>query len=101
MSKLTGRVLTPGGWVEGSLHIEADKVVSLEPARAAERYVLPGFIDLHVHGGAGGDCMAGEEAARTAARFHASHGTTRMLLTTLTTAPMEGSMAVTRASLRP
>ncbi len=84
MSEITGRILTPGGWVAGRLSIEADKVAALEPVRAPERYVLPGFIDLHVHGGAGGDCMSGEEAARTAARFHASHGTTRMLLTTVT-----------------
>ncbi|WP_457630737.1 N-acetylglucosamine-6-phosphate deacetylase [Oceanithermus sp.] len=88
MSEVSGRILTPGGWVSGRLRIEADKVAALEPARAGERYVLPGFIDLHVHGGAGGDCMSGEEGARTAARFHAGHGTTRMLLATVT-APLE------------
>jgi len=84
MSEVRGRILTPGGWVEGGLSIEADKVAALEPARAGKRYVVPGFIDLHVHGGAGADCMNGEDAARQAARFHASHGTTRMLLATVT-----------------
>jgi len=84
MSEVRGRILTPGGWVEGSLSIEADKVVALEPARTEKRYVVPGFIDLHVHGGAGADCMNGADAAHKVARFHASHGTTRMLLATLT-----------------
>ena len=88
MNEVKGKLLTPGGWVEGRLLLEADKIAGLEPARAPERYVLPGFIDLHVHGGSGADCMTGAEAARTAARFHAAHGTTRMLLATVT-APEE------------
>ncbi|XOB98178.1 N-acetylglucosamine-6-phosphate deacetylase [Deinococcota bacterium DY0809b] len=84
MSAVSGRVLLPAGWVEGRLELEADKVARFVPDRTPARYVVPGFIDLHVHGGAGGDAMAGEEAARTAARFHAAHGTTRMLLATVT-----------------
>jgi len=40
-------------------------------------YLAPGFIDLHVHGGAGADFMdLTEEAFRTVARCHARHGTT-------------------------
>jgi N-acetylglucosamine-6-phosphate deacetylase len=47
--------------------------------------VLPGFIDLHVHGGGGADFMHGTpEAARQAARTHARFGTTSLLATTLT-----------------
>ena len=48
-------------------------------------WLLPGFIDLHVHGGAGFDFMdADETALRGITRFHARHGTTGMLATTLT-----------------
>ncbi len=82
--RIAGRVLLPAGWADGELNIEGDKIVAFSSASAERRYVVPGFIDLHVHGGGGADCMAGEEAARRAARFHASHGTTRMLLTTVT-----------------
>jgi N-acetylglucosamine-6-phosphate deacetylase len=46
--------------------------------------IVPGFVDLHVHGGGGADCMEGEAAVRTMARFHASHGTVALLATTLT-----------------
>jgi N-acetylglucosamine-6-phosphate deacetylase len=46
-------------------------------------YLAPGFVDLHVHGGAGADFMDGtEEAFRTICRAHARHGTTSLLPTT-------------------
>ena len=45
--------------------------------------LVPGFIDLHVHGGHGADFMDGtEEAFRTVCRAHARHGTTALLATT-------------------
>ena len=48
-------------------------------------WVLPGFIDLHVHGGAGCDFLdANEKSLREITRFHAAHGTTGMLATSLT-----------------
>jgi N-acetylglucosamine-6-phosphate deacetylase len=47
------------------------------------RLLVPGFIDLHVHGGDGADFMDGtEEAFRTVCRAHARHGTTALLATT-------------------
>jgi N-acetylglucosamine-6-phosphate deacetylase len=47
--------------------------------------IVPGFIDLHVHGGGGADFMNGdEESVRTVLRAHASRGTTGLLATTLT-----------------
>ncbi|AGA57407.1 N-acetylglucosamine-6-phosphate deacetylase [Thermobacillus composti KWC4] len=68
----------------------ADKPLPPEAASAVRvdgegGWVLPGFIDLHVHGGAGGDFMDADEASlRAITRFHALHGTTGMLATTLT-----------------
>jgi N-acetylglucosamine-6-phosphate deacetylase len=51
-------------------------------------YLAPGFIDLHVHGGAGADFMDGTcEAVRTACRAHARHGTTTIFPTTTTGLP--------------
>jgi N-acetylglucosamine-6-phosphate deacetylase len=48
----------------------------------------PGFIDLHVHGGAGADFMdATEEAFRTIGEFHAAGGTTAFMPTTTTESP--------------
>jgi N-acetylglucosamine-6-phosphate deacetylase len=46
-------------------------------------YLAPGFVDLHVHGGAGADFMDGTtEAFRTVCQAHARHGTTSLLPTT-------------------
>lgn len=48
-------------------------------------YLLPGFIDIHVHGGYGGDFMdASSESYDAITKFHASQGTTSMLATTVT-----------------
>lgn len=54
-----------------------------EPEDDAPR-LLPGFVDVHVHGGGGGDAMDGPDGVRTLARHHLAHGTTTLLPTTLT-----------------
>lgn len=59
--------------------------------------LLPGFIDVHVHGGYGADFMdAAKPAFDTITRFHASKGTTTILATTVT-APPEAIEAVLEA----
>jgi N-acetylglucosamine-6-phosphate deacetylase len=69
--------------VEFGEHIHSlsgEAVAGPEPGRPV---ILPGFIDLHVHGGGGADIMSGRSAVLTAARMHARHGTTSMLATTV------------------
>jgi len=56
---------------------------------AREQIVAPGLIDIHVHGGGGHDTMdATPEALDGLAAFHAKHGTTAMLPSTVA-APAE------------
>ncbi|ODV13153.1 MAG: N-acetylglucosamine-6-phosphate deacetylase, partial [Rubrivivax sp. SCN 70-15] len=50
---------------------------------------LPGFVDLHVHGGGGRDTMEGGDAVAAIAALHARHGTTSLLATTMTAPPDE------------
>jgi N-acetylglucosamine-6-phosphate deacetylase len=97
MITLNGNILTPNGFVRGALTLDAHgriaSITGAPVATAAVRdngapIVLPGFIDLHVHGGAGHDIMEGGEAALQVARLHARHGTTSLLATTMT-APQE------------
>lgn len=60
-------------------------------------YLAPGFVDLHVHGALGRDTMdASGEAFRSICNFHASGGTTLLLLTTAT-APMDKLVEVLNA----
>ena len=47
--------------------------------------LLPGFLDVHIHGGGGHDTMdAKAEALRAICRTHAKYGTVGLLLTTMT-----------------
>ena len=84
-ARLQGRILTPQGWVQGRIEFDA-RVRAIEAASgvAAGCLILPGFIDLHVHGASGVDIMQGSSAGATVARSHARHGTTALLGTTMT-----------------
>ncbi len=85
METVAGMVLTPDGWVRGRVRFAAAvQAVEPDPHAPEDRFVLPGFVDLHVHGGAGADCMDGAAAVRRMAAFHARHGTTALLATTVT-----------------
>ncbi|MCU7649321.1 N-acetylglucosamine-6-phosphate deacetylase [Pseudomonas piscis] len=82
-------ILTPQGWIRGYLVHNQGKVTAIDgspcdPADNDLPYLLPGFIDLHVHGGGGKDIMQGSEAFETIARTHLGFGTTSLLATTMT-----------------
>ena len=85
LTTLSGQVFTPGGPRPARLSF-GSLIESIEPVSGAaqELYILPGFIDTHVHGGGGGDAMDGEAGVRQLARTHARHGTTTLLPTTMT-----------------
>jgi len=54
------------------------------------QWLLPGFVDIHVHGGGGTSFTEGtSDDARSAAEFHLRHGSTT-LLASLVTAPLAG-----------
>jgi N-acetylglucosamine-6-phosphate deacetylase len=89
MTVLLGHILTPSGWKDGQIttsdngriqSIES-KVISNSEQR---RNIVPGFIDLHVHGGGGADIMDGLSGLQVVSRLHARFGTTALLATTMT-----------------
>lgn len=86
---ITGRIVTPKGVVEGRLTVEGDRIVRIRRGRFDDQWVLPGFVDIHNHGGGGHTFTTGDaSAARGAAAFHLGHGTTTMLAS-LVSSPFE------------
>jgi N-acetylglucosamine-6-phosphate deacetylase len=94
------RIVTPAGTISGEVIISDGVIVSCEetiPGAASElvidlgtRWLVPGLIDLHVHGGAGAQCnTADPDEVAAVARFHAGHGTTALLATTVAAPPDE------------
>jgi N-acetylglucosamine-6-phosphate deacetylase len=92
---------------DGALLVRDGRIESVGPADDVPRqaaagavciehdgFIVPGYIDLHVHGGAGADFMDGtEEAFTTALAAHLRHGTTSIVPTT-TVARHEQTLAM-------
>ena len=105
MQSIHGNILTPGGFVRGDIRFGADGRIAAITGSPVDRtsvrnaglqLVLPGFIDLHVHGGAGHDIMEGGDAVQHVTRLHVRHGTTALLATTMT-APLADLEAAFKA----
>jgi N-acetylglucosamine-6-phosphate deacetylase len=90
---LPDRVLDPG-----TVRVDGDRIVAVEPGAATQppdavdlagQWLVPGLVDLHVHGGGGGSFPAADpDEARTAAAYHLRHGTTSAVAS-LVSAPPE------------
>ena len=101
------RLIFPDGIRDGlEVVAERGKIAAIRdqsPARSEDivdlhgNYLAPGFIDLHVHGALGRDSMeASTEAFQAICDYHASGGTTSLLLTTAT-APLDSITDVLNA----
>lgn len=84
MHTLSGHLVLPDQILPGTITFSENIQDISANTSVPDRYILPGFIDGHVHGGNGADTMDGVEAIHTLARFHAAHGTTTILPTTIT-----------------
>ncbi len=101
---IDGYVLTPQGFVRGFVEISEGRITRIEGEAVSESQVrhdklalpivLPGFIDVHVHGGGGHDTMEGGDAALQMSRLHVKHGTTALLATTMTAPLADIEMAL-------
>jgi N-acetylglucosamine-6-phosphate deacetylase len=96
-----GKLITPSGilnngcilMVDGFITAISDQNIDAPDALeidAGGKYISPGFIDIHIHGGGGHDFMDNTvEAFLGIANTHARYGTTSMLPTTLTSSKEE------------
>ena len=91
-----GQIITPSKIIkDGSVLISDGRIAAISDGNidapdavvidAKGKYISPGFIDIHVHGGAGHDFMDNTpEAFLAIGELHARYGTTALLPTTLT-----------------
>jgi N-acetylglucosamine-6-phosphate deacetylase len=93
------RVVTPGGVLaDGWVSIAGGRIAAVGTGTPPTgegthtdlggAWLLPGFIDLHVHGGGGHDATSSPDDMAAAVAFHRRHGTTRTLVS-LVTAPLD------------
>jgi N-acetylglucosamine-6-phosphate deacetylase len=86
--------------VYGDLCLEGNQIKDIitkpEPSHTVKRYVIPGFIDLHIHGASNVDAMdASTYAIEQLALALVKEGTTAFLATTMTQTPMNIENALT------
>lgn len=93
---INGQIITPSGIMKNGCILLGDGRIrelnknnidapNATVVDAGGKYISPGFIDLHVHGGGGHDFMDNTpQDFIAAAKLHAQYGTTAMLPTTLT-----------------
>lgn len=86
----SSRILTPEGLASGNLYVEGDQILQITQKTLpcdreldyGEKLLVPGFVDLHVHGGMGYDfSTATGEQSEKIVQMHLQHGTTTMLPT--------------------
>ncbi|MFU8853286.1 N-acetylglucosamine-6-phosphate deacetylase [Micromonospora sp. SL1-18] len=101
--RVSGKVVTPTGVIrQGCVEIRDDRIraVAEYPSVRDGHWIVPGFVDMHTHGGGGHTFTTGDaESAREAAAFHLRHGTTT-LLASLVSSPLE-LMREATAAYRP
>ncbi|KQX83312.1 MULTISPECIES: N-acetylglucosamine-6-phosphate deacetylase [unclassified Streptomyces] len=87
---LTGaRVVLPKGTVpDGRVTIDGTKIVAEAPhgdvIDVTGHWLVPGFVDLHNHGGGGASFSGTAEDVLKAIRTHRLHGTTTLVASTVT-----------------
>jgi N-acetylglucosamine-6-phosphate deacetylase len=99
--KISGQIVRPGAVVPGYVEVDGPTIIDVVAAnRAGDDVIVPGFVDIHCHGGGGHTFTQGDPAdARGAAAFHLAHGTTTMLAS-LVSSPFE-LMREATAAYRP
>jgi N-acetylglucosamine-6-phosphate deacetylase len=80
-----GRLVLDDAVVPGRLAVEDDMIIAIEPdAELDGPYVLPGFVDVHIHGWGGHDAMGGRSALDGMSRALLRRGVTSFLPTGIT-----------------
>ncbi|MGW3202726.1 N-acetylglucosamine-6-phosphate deacetylase [Streptomyces sp. NPDC001135] len=96
------RVVLPGAVADdGRVCVEGTKITAAAPGNAevidaTGHWLIPGFVDIHNHGGGGASFSGTADDALKAIRTHRLHGTTTLVASTVTD---EMDLLVTQAGL--
>tara|TARA_B110000263_G_scaffold22617_1_gene17611 strand:+ start:291 stop:1382 length:1092 start_codon:yes stop_codon:yes gene_type:complete len=85
LNKISGKIINHNESFFGEITFN-ENICEIKNYKEAsnEKIIIPGFVDLHCHGGDGFDTMDGVESIKSMANFHLSKGTTSLLATTWT-----------------
>ena len=84
-NKVSGKIINYNDSYSGEITFDENilNINKIEEIKS-ENYIIPGFVDLHCHGGGGFDTMDGVQAIQKMSSYHLSKGTTSLLATTWT-----------------
>ncbi len=85
IKKITGKIVNYNSSIIGHLNFNS-QIQNIEEISSNEYdyIIIPGFIDLHCHGGNGFDVMEGSNSIEKMSNYHLNHGTTSIMPTTWT-----------------
>ena len=112
MKILNAKICSNGQIFDGEVTVDGERIASVTPKETSSSsdetiidakgmYIVPGGVEIHVHGGGGRDFMEGsEDAFRAAVHAHMVHGTTSIFPTlSSSTIPMIRAAAATTEKL--
>ena len=85
MNKISGTIVNYDSTFEGEIEFN-ENIINIKKSKKenSHNYIIPGFVDLHCHGGGGFDTMDGNDSIEKMSNYHLSKGTTSLLATTWT-----------------
>ena len=84
-NKVSGKIINYNDSYSGEITFDENILnINNREETNSENYIIPGFVDLHCHGGGGFDTMDGVQSIQNMSKYHLSKGTTSLLATTWT-----------------
>ena len=85
VKKIAGKIVNHNSTFVGNVYFDKN-IIKTENVNSNEynNIIIPGFVDLHCHGGNGFDTMDGWNSIKKMSAYHLSNRTTSILPTTWT-----------------
>jgi len=85
LNKISGKIINYNDSYSGEIIFD-ENIISINKIedKNSQNYIIPGFVDLHCHGGGGFDTMDGVQSIQKMSSYHLLKGTTSLLATTWT-----------------